>query len=403
MAAGQSNRASKPSAKLWAYNNHGVGMSIFSVIGQDRAVNQLQQALRSGRTAHGYIFHGQTGVGKEDCAREFAKLILCENRQKRQRDGQDVFDCCDSCTSCQGIEADTHPDYHLVYREQIRELRSEQSGSGKTKAHKATVLAFDVIREKINKPAQLTSAYGRGKVFVVREMHLANVQAQNCLLKTLEEPPDGTVLILLADRLEGLLPTVLSRSQMVMFAPLEPEFLLEKLNESGCEQVESGFWSRFAEGSLGRALWLAEQNWYQVKVELLESLARLTEQDAVELAELMMDSAKSYAARARKQEPTLSDTVAKGRMYGFELGVVSNFYRDVMLCSSGFGPGEWINCDQELAVKQASKSISGPQASQAVGLVARAEYLISKNVNANLVLEDLFGDLAVTIRKTLVA
>ena len=380
-------------------------MSILSVVAQDRAISQLQQALRSGCVPHAYIFHGPTGVGKELCAREFAKIILCENRRKRRRDGEDCFDCCDSCASCRAIQADVHPDYHLVYREQIRELRPEQSdnGPGRTKAHQATALAIDVIREKLNKPAQLTSAYGRGKVFVVREIHLASVHAQNCLLKTLEEPPDGTVLILLADRLEGLLPTVLSRSQMVMFAPLGRDFLLEKLSESGCKQPQSGFWSRFAEGSLGRALWLAAQDWYQAKVALVKRLARLTEQDAVELAELLMDSAKSYAAEARKQDPAVSDTVAKQRMYGFLLGVVSNFYRDVMLSGSGAAPAEWINSDQESAVKQASKSVSLLQASRAVALVGRAEYLISKNVNANLVFEDLFGDLAVTIRKTLVA
>ena len=380
-------------------------MSIVSVIGQDQALDRLQQALRSQRVPHGYIFHGPAGVGKELCAREFAKILLCANRQKRQRDGQDVFDCCDSCDSCRAVQADVHPDYTIVYREQIRELRPEQNdnGSGKTKAHQATALAIDVIREKLNKPAQLTSAYGRGKVFVVREIHLANVHAQNALLKTLEEPPDGTVLILLADRLEGLLPTVLSRSQMVMFAPLGRDFLLERLTQSGCKQPQSGFWSRFADGSLGRALWLAEQDWYQAKIALVERLARLTDQDAVELAELCIDLAKSYSAQARKQGSAVSDTVAKQRMYGFLLAVVSNFYRDLMLSASGAAPAEWINSDQESALKQAAKALSLLQASRAVALVGRAEYLISKNVNANLVFEDLFGDLAVTIRKTLVA
>ena len=387
------------------YNNHGVDMSIFSLIGQEQALGRLQQALRSGRVPHAYIFHGQAGVGKELCAREFAKIILCENRRKRRRDGEDCFDCCDSCASCQAIEADVHPDYHLVYREQIRELRPEQNdnGPGRTKAHRATVLAFDVIREKINKPAQLTSAYGRGKVFVVREIHLASVHAQNCLLKTLEEPPDGTVLILLADHLEGLLATVLSRSQMVMFAPLGRDFLLEKLSECGCKQPQSGFWSRFAEGSVGRALWLADQDWYEAKVALVERLARLTDQDVVELAELLMDLGKSYAAQARKQGTDLSETVVKQRMYGFLLGVVSSFYRDVMLSGSGAGPADWINYDQESALEQAAKTLSLLQAGRAVALVGRAEYLISKNVNANLVFEDLFGDLAAISRKALVA
>ncbi len=302
-------------------------MSIFSVIGQDRALDRLQQALRSKRIPHAYIFHGPAGVGKEFCAREFAKIILCENRQDSRPHSQDCFDCCDDCSSCRAIEADVHPDYHLVYREQIRELEGESS------EHKATELAIKVIRKKLNEPAQLTSAYGRGKVFVVREIHLANAFAQNALLKTLEEPPEGTVLILLADRLEGLLPTILSRSQMVMFAPLPQDLLLERLSHVGCQRPQSDFWSRFADGSLGRALWLAAQDWYEAKIALVKRLARLTEQDAVELAEVFMDLAKSYAAEARKQGTAVSDTVAKQRMYNFLLGVVSGLHTRVELHS----------------------------------------------------------------------
>ena len=378
----------------------GVEMSIFSVFAQDRALDQLQQALRSERVPHAYIFHGPAGVGKELCAREFAKVILCENRRQTRHDNQDVFDCCDLCVSCRGIQADTHPDFHLVYREQIYELRPERpdqqeaDNQGRSKTTKATNLAIDVIREKLNEPAHLTSAYGRGKVFVVREFHLADAPGQNALLKTLEEPPAGTVLILLADSLEGLLPTVLSRCRMVVFSPLPEDFLLDRLSQAGCEQSQGRFWARFAQGSLGRALWFTGQQWYQDKVELLESLAHLTAGEVVELAERMIDLAKDYTSRTRKEEPPISDTVAKQRMYSFLLAVTAAFYRDLMLCRSGSGPSAWINADQEPLVKAAAHRIALLDASRAVSLVSRAEYLILANVNANLVFEDLFGDLA---------
>ena len=264
-------------------------MSIFSVFAQDRALDQLQQALKAQRVPHAYIFHGPAGVGKELCAREFAKIILCENRRQTRRDNQDVFDCCDLCVSCRGIQADTHPDFHLVYREQIHELlperpdQQEADDSQPSKSlHKATKLAVRLVRKRINEPAHLTSAYGRGKVFVVREFHLADAPGQNALLKTLEEPPAGTVLILLADSLEGLLPTVLSRCRMVVFSPLPEDFLLDRLSQAGCEQSQGRVWARFAQGSLGRALWFTDQQWYQDKVELLESLAQLTAGEVVE-------------------------------------------------------------------------------------------------------------------------
>jgi DNA polymerase-3 subunit delta' len=375
-------------------------MSIASVIAQDAACDKLQQAIRSERIPHAYIFHGPAGVGKELCAREFAKLILCQNRKKRRQNKQDVFDCCDACPSCRQIEADTHPDFHLVYRQQIHELRPQQSDqpddapSPSRKTHQATALAVDVIREKLNKPARLTSTYGRGKVFVVREIHLANVQAQNALLKTLEEPPKGTVLILLADKIEGLLPTVLSRCQLVMFGPLPQDFLLDRLAQAGYEPAESAFWARFSQGSLGRALWLAAQQWHPIKLDLLKDLARLTDRDVVDLAERIIVLAKAYPTQARKDEPAISDTVAKQRMYSFLLAVASAFYRDIMVYHSGADPSAWINTDQQSLLTKAATRMDLLSAGRAVSLVGRAEYLILSNVNANLVLEDLFGDLA---------
>ena len=375
-------------------------MSIFSVIAQDQAIDKLQQALASQRVPHAYIFQGPAGVGKELCAREFAKILLCENRQPSRRNDRDYFDCCDACPSCRQIEADTHPDFHLVYRQQIRELRPQKSDqpddapSPSRKTHQATNLAVDVIRERLNKPARLTSTYGRGKVFLVREIHLADPPAQNALLKTLEEPPDGTVLILLADKLEGLLPTVLSRCQLVMFGPLPEEFLLDRLAQAGYEPLESTFWARFAQGSLGRALWLAAQQWHPIKTDLLKSLAQLTDRDVIDLAEWIMDQTKAYAAQARKDEPIISDTVAKQRMYSFLLAVTSAFYRDIMLCHSGAGASAWINTDQQSLLAKAAARMDILSAGRAVSLVSRAEYLILSNVNANLVLEDLFGDLA---------
>ena len=368
-------------------------------MGQDQALARLQQALASQRLSHAYIFHGPPGVGKELCARELAKTILCEKPKKLHRHGQDSVDscdCCDSCPSCLAVEADIHPDFHLVYREQIHEIRGQlnDDGSAKTKTHQATELSIDVIREKLNIPAQRTSVYGRGKVFVVREIHLANVFAQNALLKTLEEPPDSTELILLADQLEGLLPTVLSRSQMINFVPLPRDFILQKLEQSGCQSPERDFWSRFANGSLGRALWLARQDWYQAKLSLVQRLAKLNPHDVVALAELLIELTKAYSDEVRKQDRTISQTVANQRMYSFLLSVISSFYRDIMLTHAGSSPTERINCDQESAINHLARSVSLLDAGRALSLIAAAEHLIRKNVNANLVLDDLFGDLS---------
>ena len=372
-------------------------MSISSVIGQDQAIDRLQQAFASRRVPHGYIFHGPEGVGKELCARQFAKVILCEIPKTITHQGRELLDSCESCNSCRTLEADTHPDYHLVHRLQIFGESDEPAKS--TKTHQATNLAIKVIREKLNKPAQRTSAYGRGKVFVVREIHLAKPDAQNALLKTLEEPPEGTVLILLADQLEGLLPTVLSRCQMVMFRPLPEDFVLQRLIEDGCDKTQSLFWTRFADGSLGRALWLSQKDWYQAKTALVKRLAALAQKDVVEIPEHLVALAKDYSSQANKFDPPVSQTVARHQLYSFLLAVVAVFYRDVMFCLAGTDPGTWVNAGQRPAVAAAARTFTMLDASRAVGLAAKAETLIKGNVNANLVFEDLLGDLARTSAK----
>ena len=108
----------------------------------------------------------------------------------------------------------------------------------------------------------------------------------------------------------------------------------------------------------------------------------------------MIDLAKDYGSGAPKQEPPVSQTVAKQRMYSFLLAVTAAFYRDLMLCKNGSSSSDWIHADQQSLVKDAAQRISLLDASRAVRIISRAEYLILTNVNANLVLDDLFSDLA---------
>ena len=106
-----------------------------------------------------------------------------------------------------------------------------------------------------------------------------------------------------------------------------------------------------------------------------------------------MNQAKDYGKKAAKQEPPVSQTVARQRMYSFLLSVLATFYRDLMLCRSGAEPSVCIHADHQKLVKKAAAEITALDAGRAVRMISRAEYLILTNVNANLVFEDLFGDL----------
>src|SRR5690349_17909538 len=171
-----------------------------SILGQTDAVEFLRAAYESNHLPHGLVFAGPAGVGKATTARALAALFLCHQPKGTTP--------CAKCDSCRLISADTHPDLTVIYRQLIR-LEKEES--------KAKELTAPVIRQYLIDRANLTPALNHGRVFIVEEAELMNATAQNTLLKTLEEPFGKTLIILLSDQPESLLPTIRSRTQLVRF------------------------------------------------------------------------------------------------------------------------------------------------------------------------------------------
>src|SRR5689334_7297854 len=194
-------------------------MSAFNAIfGQSDAIDSLRRAYLADRLPHGLIFAGPTGVGKATTARALAKLFLCEQPKSDEP--------CDRCESCRVFDAGNHPDYHVITKELIRY-------HDKTGKSKGIDLSIHVIRPELLEPASRKPVMGRGKVFVVEQADLMNPQAQNALLKTLEEPAGRAVIILLTDQPGCLLPTIRSRCQLVRFAALDPKRVQKELQKRG--------------------------------------------------------------------------------------------------------------------------------------------------------------------------
>src|SRR5687768_9168926 len=159
-------------------------MSVLAeIFGQDAAIETITRAYEADRLPHGMIFAGPAGVGKATTARALAKLFLCEKPKKTEP--------CNKCDSCRVFDAGNHPDFHRVYKELIRI---------EFKDRKAIDLPVPVVREFLLEPAGRKTVMGRGKVFVVEQAEAMNAQAQNALLKTLEEPLGRTLIILLTDQ-----------------------------------------------------------------------------------------------------------------------------------------------------------------------------------------------------------
>ena len=223
-------------------------MSWQSVRGHEAQVKAFAQAVRRGRLAHAYLFTGPPGVGKRLFARELARALLCEA-------GGDELRACDQCHSCAMVEAGTHPDFFAV---------SRPEGSNE--------LPIELMRE-LCRGFTLKTSRGRGKVAVLDDADDLNEASANCFLKTLEEPPPHSVFILVGTGSERQLPTIVSRCQVVRFAPL-PETLVAEILQ-GHELPDASLIPRLARlsgGSPGQALALADPELWAFRGKLLQEL-----------------------------------------------------------------------------------------------------------------------------------
>lgn len=201
------------------------------IIGQDRAVATLRAAIQSGRIHHAWIFHGPPGVGKFTTAVAFAAVILDASSQP---DLSGVIEPDPDSPAQKLLAAGTHPDLRII----TKELAAVSRDPG-VRDSKQRNIAKEVLEEFLLEPAARTGSSAHGamasKVFIVDEAELIDPVGQNALLKTLEEPPAGSVLILVTAREERLLPTIRSRCQRVAFAPLADAEMERWLKGSGLD------------------------------------------------------------------------------------------------------------------------------------------------------------------------
>ena len=189
------------------------------VIGQERAVAALRAAVTADRLAHGLLFVGPTGVGRETCARSLACGLLCE---KRGTADETLPFGCGSCRACRRVESGTHPDVNVIMSE--AEAVARGLGEPEGKARPSVEIKIDAIRV-FAQTLQKRPYEGRNRIAIVVDAHKMNVQAQNALLKGLEEPGAQTVLILLVPNARSMLATIASRCLRLTFAPLSPQAL----------------------------------------------------------------------------------------------------------------------------------------------------------------------------------
>jgi DNA polymerase-3 subunit delta' len=333
-------------------------MAFRDVVNQDHAIMLLRGAVRSGKVGHAYLLVGPAGVGRRLVALAFAQVLNC-----RHADG----DACGECVSCRKIAAGNHPDVCLLDINRGRYL--EAPG----KDHKGKEIPIDQIRA-LRQEASYPPYEGQWKVFIVADAERMNQNSANSLLKILEEPPARVVFVLIAESSVALLPTIVSRCQLVRCSYLRTDEIERALIERWhVPRERARLLAILADGRLGRALeWAASEDRLEARNRLLDLLPALEAGDPL----VKLDTAETFA----KQTDVLPDLL--------DLAVL--WYRDLLVWKALREPGLLTNGDRQAQIAELAERYTEATLGARIGAIEAAKESLRRNVNPRLVLEKLF-------------
>ncbi len=333
-------------------------MALRDIIGQDRAVSSLTSALASNHLHHAYLFGGPDGVGKETCARALAQACNCESGQP---------DACGQCGPCLRIEKRNHADlvWILPEAEQVARGWAGRSDFEGTPSREIKISQIRALQERLS----FKALEARRKFAVIADADAMNVQAQNALLKTLEEPPEATTIILVSSAPQSLLPTIRSRCLKLSFAPLPVDLIARRVQEEKKTDPETArLCAVLGEGSLSAALALDPASLARRKelLEKVESLASIRE---------ALSLAAEFGADRSSAE--------------LHLDLLSSWYRDLAAVGSGAPPQGMTHQDLLPLAEKAVRKLGAAEALRRIDLCASARSSLRGNASPRLQLEQL--------------
>lgn len=334
----------------------------WNIISHEWAVRALASSIAADRAAHAYLLTGVHGIGKSTLARTFAQALQCarENRP------------CGECNSCQKIARGSHPDVRMVEGVPVGFKFDERTPvPPRTNDRERRILKIEQIRV-LQRDLSLSPFEGRYKVVILRRFEEANEEASNAFLKTLEEPPSHVQIVLTARDASLLLPTIISRCQVLALRPLPAEIIESALVERWkVDKKTARLLARLSAGQLGWAVRAsADPSLMDARTEHID--------------ELIATLSEGRSERLQRAEKIAGDSEELPAVLELWLG----WWRDVLLAQNGDG-ARITNVDREKLVREQAERFSLQETHRALKSVRETARYLMQNVNARLAMENL--------------
>ncbi len=319
-------------------------LKLNEILGHEQIKEHFTNAVQTGKISHAYILSGEAGMGRKSLAHAFVLSLLCEKGLPQP---------CMQCHACKQVLSGNHPDLIHVTHE------------------KPASIGVDDIREQINDTIMVRPYSSYYKIYIVDEAEKMTVQAQNALLKTIEEPPSYAVILLLTTNPDAFLQTILSRCVQLKLKPLRDSVVKEYLIQSlQVEESQAEIYAAFARGNLGKAIHLAEsEDFKQMYEQLMKLLKGLKDGDITEL----LDQIKGFKDNNLDIRECLD--------------FMQMWYRDVLMYKTTKDINLLIFKDEFATIKSMS-TLSGYEGLEKIlEAIDKARIRLDANVNMELAME----------------
>lgn len=318
-------------------------MDFNSIVGQREVVTNLKNLIAGKRVGHAYIFSGPKGIGKKTITRIFSAMLLCRE--------PDFDKCCGRCLPCRMLAAGSNPDYNEI----------DTSG---------TSIGVDDIRS-MHSDVVVRPLYSDRKVYLIIDAERMTIQAQNCLLKTLEEPPEYAVILLTTSNYDALIETIRSRAMRYSLKTNSPDEVRGLLNSKFGSGIKSlDFIASYSGGVIGTALELAgSDEFISIREKTLEILLRLARPRLIDVFEIY-----SFFEQNRNNINTI-------------LNIMTLFYRDLLIMKKAAGENVLINSDKKDIILSNVSRFTIQKLMNNIELIEQTRRNIKQNANYQLSIE----------------